>query len=162
MQMFPSNLLPTYPSGRIARVGELLNLGVINQQEAAKLLDFPDTEALVSRKTAPLEDIDRTLDLIVEDGEFNPPEPMQDLEYGVRTAIQVYSQSKINGVPEDRLELLRLWIVQAQDLTAQAQGQQGQQGGAPVQEQPVQPGLAPQDLQGTVTNIPNVSQIQRS
>ena len=63
------------------------------------------------------------MDLIVEEGEYSPPEPYQNLKYGIRKIQLAYLDYKWNGLEEERLEMLRQWIRRAQDLLDQAAAQ---------------------------------------
>lgn len=156
MKMFPVSMLPHEPAGRLAFVQDLMNSGLIPQQYALNLLDFPDLEQFVSRETAAVDDIQKTIDSIMEKGidGFTNPEPFQNLDIGVQMMHSSYLEAKNNDVPEDRLELMRNWIAMAEKLkamgTAPAQAAPQPEQAQPQQQAPMPggPALPQQGPQG--------------
>jgi hypothetical protein len=71
--------------------------------------------------TASIDDLLAVLDEILIKGNYVGPEPFQDLNTGITIFQQAYLRAKIDEVPEDRLELLRIWIESAQAMIAAAQ-----------------------------------------
>jgi hypothetical protein len=103
-----------------------------------KLLDFPDLKAFYNMANAGVEDIERQIEKMIDEGEYQTPEPYQNLAYGIRKMQQAYLMYRSQNAPEDRLELLRRWIEDANDLikTAQQEVMQSQQ---PQLAQPAAP-----------------------
>lgn len=127
MQMFPTSALSNTPSGRLQEVQELLQAGFISKEHGMKLLDFPDLEGFYNMENAPIEDIERQIELMIEKGEYQTPEPYQNLQLGQQMMQQAYLMYRSQGAPEEKLELLRRWITDADGLMAQAvQGAQQQ------------------------------------
>jgi hypothetical protein len=126
LQMFPTSMLPHDPAGRIQYVTELMQGGLINSDIGLSLLDFPDVEAAIDVQTAPTRDIEFTIGEILEKGEYNPPEPFQNLELGLKLFQSHYLLARSNGVSEDKLEMLRNWMNSAKALKDQQQQQQMQ------------------------------------
>lgn len=144
MDMYPTNLLPNTPAGRLQTVQELVQAGLIDQKQALSLLDFPDLEKVLTLKNAAIDNINRILDKIVDEKEYTTPEPYMDLELAIRLSQQYYLKAQNKGADEEVLSLLRQFIDQATQLLQRAQ--------APVQApmpgeggQPIaQPEQAPQ------------------
>ena len=113
IQAFPVSALSNTPSGRLQDVQEYVQAGFINRQDALRLLDFPDLEAVVSLETAAAEDISSIIEQMIDKGIYQSPEPYQDLAYGIKKMQSAYLRAKMNKVPEERLELLRRWIDEA-------------------------------------------------
>jgi hypothetical protein len=89
--------------------------------------------------TAAIDDIDRVIENITDNGKYDPPEPFQNLSLGVQMVQSAYLREKDQGLKEERLDLLRRWITEAQGLlTAQAQPP-GIQPGGPAQAAPMAP-----------------------
>lgn len=159
MQMFPTSMLPHEPAGRLAMVQELMESGMIPPEYGLRLLDFPDLESYLNLKNAAIDDLMDTLDEIINKGEFNPPEPYQDLQRGIEIFQAAYLKAKHDNVPTSRLSDLQRWMTQAKVLLdraamaqqnlgnpvmAQAQGQPQAQPGAENMAPPGQaPGAAP-------------------
>ena len=116
MQVFPTNLLPDTPEGKLQYVQEMMQAGLYTPEEGRKLLDFPDTEALNSILNADQEDIDLVIETFREKGEWLSPEAFQNLVLGVSRMQRAYLKAKLDKVPEDRLELFRRWIERAMQM----------------------------------------------
>jgi hypothetical protein len=141
MQMFPVSMLPHEPAGRMAFVQELVQNNMIPQEFALKLLDFPDLENYASLATAAIDDLMANLEDILVHGMYNPPEPFQDLQTGVKLFQSAYLRSRSEKVSEDKLEMLRIWIESAQSLLVSA----AQPAGPTTPQTEPEAGQAPQD-----------------
>jgi hypothetical protein len=139
MQMFPVSMLPHEPAGRLAFVQDLMNMGAINQDTAVSLLDFPDIEVPMDRKTAAMDDINKVIEAILDKGieGFSNPEPFQDLQNGIEMMHGAYLEAKNNNVDEEKLDLLRQWMAMAKAL--QQPPQQSAQPGSPPAPGAAQP-----------------------
>jgi hypothetical protein len=131
MKMFPTSVLPTEPAGRLAYVQELMNAGLIPQEWALELLDFPDIGSYTSLETAATQDILDTIDEMINHGKYTPPEPYQNLKFGMKTMQAAYLRGKHDNIPDARLDLLRRWISQADKMQQKAVA--AAQIGAPAQ-----------------------------
>lgn len=120
MKCYPTNLLASSPAGRLAQVQEMLAGGLIGPEEAKALLDFPDVERFMSLATAARDDVDMLLEMMIEHGEYQPPEPFMDLQLAIRMTQSAYLRARTDGVPEDRLELLRRFMGDAKALLEKA------------------------------------------
>lgn len=137
MQMFPTSMLPHEPAGRLAFVQELINSGMIPADWGLALLDFPDTEAYASLKNAALDDLMATMEQLAM-GEYQPPEPFQDLQNGIPLMQSAYLRYRLSGLPDTQLENFRKWIASAVKMLEKAQASQQQQQG-PAPTLPVEP-----------------------
>lgn len=116
MQTFPTSALSKTPAARLAEVQEMINAGMIAPNVGRKLLDFPDLMAEEEQENADQEDIEYTLDQIVDHGNYLPPEPYQNLELGVQMMQKAYLKLRTQDLPESKMELIRLWLEDAQNL----------------------------------------------
>lgn len=121
MQVFPTNALSSSPASRLQEVQELLQAGFISKEDGLKLLDFPDLEAMYSLENAPTIDIDWQIEKMIEKGEYQTPEPYQNLNLGIQKMQKAYLMYRMQNAPEDRLELLRRWMDDAQAMLDNAQ-----------------------------------------
>ena len=121
MEIFPTSALSSTPAARLADVQDLLSAGFISKEEALKLLDFPDLEASLNLLNADSTNLEKILETMMDKGEYFPPEPYQNLENAIRKTQQAYLMFKVQGAPEDRLELLRQYMEDAQNLLMRAQ-----------------------------------------
>lgn len=119
MKVWPTNLLPQSPAGRLATVAELTEAGFLDRSQAFSLLDFPDFEQFASLENAAINDIRFVITNIVDKGELNPPESSQDLDLGIRLLTASWLKYKNMGLEAPRLDMLLLWTEQATTLLAQ-------------------------------------------
>lgn len=140
MQMFPTSMLPHTPAGRLQWIQELINEQFIPREYGLKLLDFPDIDAYTAIANAPLDNLLDTLDDIIYKGVYAAPEPYQDLVQGVKLFQAMYLKCKRDKVPDERLDMMRDWInnaeVMLQSVAAQQQAIQTSQQGAGVTPNP--------------------------
>ena len=127
MKMFPVSLLPSTPAGKLQKTQELIQAGFIDKEQALSLLDFPDLDAVQSLATASLKLTEKQLYQISSEGKYTSPEPQQDLQLCISLAHQTYLKEKLDGLPEDRLELILRYIDDATRLVSQSQPAQAAQ-----------------------------------
>ena len=116
MQVFPISSLPSSPAGRKDEIIELLTIGMIDMPVAMQLLDFPDLSAEKNIQLAALENIDWITAEMLEEGNYHPPQPFQDLALGIARVNSVYLMAMTDGAPEKKLALLRRWMTAAEQL----------------------------------------------
>ncbi len=120
IQKYPTNLLPNQPSGRLDKAIELTQAGFLTKEESMSLLDYPDIKSITSLKTAKLDDIMLTIDLMINEGKKQVPQAYQNLELGIEWMQANYLKYRHRGVPERNLNLLLEWIDQAGLMLAEA------------------------------------------
>lgn len=115
--LYASSNISRTPAGRLQLALEWAQAGVITQDEARRLMRHPDTERAMSLYTAALEDIERCIEEVL-DGAILVPEPYQNLKMGNWRFQQAYLKAHADGAPEEILEALRQWMVQASAILA--------------------------------------------
>jgi hypothetical protein len=121
MRVFPSSILPTQPAAKMQTVVEWAQAGWIDKETAQDLMDFPDLEAATNLQVSPRRVVLMQLDAMIDSGEYQPPEPFMNLQLAKGLSQQYYLAAKNQGVPEERLELLRRYMEQIVTLEQQAQ-----------------------------------------
>lgn len=116
MKCFPVSLLSSTPSAKMSEVSEMMGAGIIDPEQGRRLLDFPDLESFNTVTFAKRSLIEKLFNEIVENGTFTPVEPFMDLAYVVDFGSNFYNLMKIDGLPESKLELIRLMIEQAEQM----------------------------------------------
>src|SRR5271165_734612 len=140
LQCYPISSLPQEPAGRLQTIQEMMQAGLIDPDAGRRLLDYPDLEEEESLSNAALDYLHEILDKMVDDGEYTPPEPFDNLQAARKLALEYYAKGKCAGLEEEKLELFRRFLSQLDALNAQAQAAM-----APPQPQPqAQPQPAPQ------------------
>ena len=154
IQCFTQSSLPKDPAGRLAKVTEMVQSGMISLQEGRRLLDYPDLEQIEKLANAGEERIFQILDDIIETGKYTPPDPFMDLQLATTLTTQyinLYGQAKLE---ESKAQKLRDFFTQIQTIKQAAQpppqpmapGQQAAPQAAP-QPTPTSP-LVPNGAQG--------------
>ena len=90
-------------------------------QTCALPICFPVTIQSYNFNNAGLEDIERAIELIIDEGKYETPEPYQNLQLGITKMQQAYLLYRSQNAPEERLELFRRWIEDAAALLKKAQ-----------------------------------------
>lgn len=120
IQCFNMSSLPRDPAGRMAKVTEMIQSGMISIKEGRRLLDYPDLEQVEKLANASEERIYQILDEIVEDGKYTPPDPFMDLILANDTVVQYYNLYSSAKLEEDKAQMLRDFFDQVQDLKTAA------------------------------------------
>jgi len=120
LRVFPTSFLASTPEDRWAQVQEMINAGFLSQDEAMALLDFPDLERVMNLRGSARRNIERLLQKILEsddpEKDYEMPIPAWNLELCKALALTTYLDAKLDGAPEENLE----WILQF-SLDAQAE-----------------------------------------
>ena len=112
IRLEPASILSRTPAGRSQQVVEWAQSGIIDTDEARRLLNHPDLERAADIQNASIEDIEATIEDLL-DGKFDPPEPYQNLAMGMRRVQLAYLKARRDGAPEEILENMRRWIESA-------------------------------------------------
>jgi len=116
IQCFTQSSLPKDPAGRLAKVTEMVQSGMITLQEGRRLLDYPDLEQIEKLANAGEERIFQILDDIIEEGKYTPPDPFMDLNLATQLVTQyinLYGQAKLE---ESKAQKLRDFFSQIQAI----------------------------------------------
>jgi hypothetical protein len=117
IRVFPVSLLPTTPSGRLQRVQELIQAGMMTREEGLAQLDFPDTEHWVSRATAHVSVIEKYIDRML-DGEPMVPEPFMNLRLAQTMVQNAYLQAIADDAPDEVIDILQSFMDQVDAMLA--------------------------------------------
>lgn len=116
VQCFTQSSLPKDPAGRLAKVTEMVQSGMITLQEGRRLLDYPDLEQIEKLANASEERIFQILDDIIESGKYTPPDPFIDLALATTLTTQyinLYASAKLE---ESKAQKLRDFFDQIQAI----------------------------------------------
>lgn len=148
IQCYDSSSLPKDPAGRLQKVTEMMQSGIIDPQEGRRLLSFPDIEQSDRLAKAGEERILKILDQIIEKGEFTPVDPFMDLALAEKLVVQYYNLYSEAKLEEERSQMLRDFFTQVQTLKQEAM--------AAMAPPPVAQPLAAPEPTPTNPMIPNV------
>ena len=138
IQCFDTSSLPKEPAGRLERVVEMIQSGMVDPQEGRRLLDFPDIEQVDKLANSGEERILKALDQIVDSGKYTPPDSFMDLDLALKLTTQYYNLYIPAKLEESKAQLLRDFFTQLQEAKALMMGPPP--GAAP----PVQPQANPE------------------
>lgn len=155
LQAYDSSSLPRDPAGRLQKVTEMMQAGIVTPQEGRRLLDFPDIEQVDKLENAGEERILKILDDIVENGKFTPPDPFMDLQLATKLATQYYNLYMAAKLEESKAEMLRNFFTQVLALQKQAQAALAPPPGMPAPQGGAQP-MANPTATPTSELLPNV------
>lgn len=114
LQSFPVSLLPSTPEGRLSILEGWLKAGLIDRAEYKRLSDFPDLEESRNLDDACFDLLEKALErMLYGDGEPLSPEPFFDLDLCISLGTKHYLKAHNDNVSEERLALVRDFIVAA-------------------------------------------------
>lgn len=149
LKAFPTSSLPDDPAGKLQTIQEYMQAGLISPMAGRRLMAMPDVEMSDNLANAAEDLLHKIIEGILDDGKYEAPEPFYDLQLAKTLSLQYYNYAKLNNCPEDRMKLLRKFMVNLDDLLGINQPQPsvmpGNTPGAPqaVPQPPPQSNLLP-------------------
>lgn len=109
-----TSALPSTPAGRLNFVSQMIQGGILTDtKRAQRLMQLPDLERDASLEEAAERNIARILELILDEGEYEAPEPYLDLELALKMGQARYNMAvQFKDIPEEHLDHLRRWLNQ--------------------------------------------------
>ncbi len=156
IQCFNMSSLPRDPAGRMQKVTEMIQAGMVSVKEGRRLLDFPDLSQMEKLANASEERIFKILDAIVEDGKYTPPDPFLDLDLATELTTQYYNLYVSANLEDEKVQLIQDFFSQVQALKMAAMPPPAAPGAAippqataqPLPESPLVPNAAQAPQQG--------------
>lgn len=116
IQCFNMSSLPRDPAGRMEKVTEMIQSGMITIKEGRRLLDYPDLGQMEKLANASEERIFQYLDAIVEEGDYTGPDSFMDLQLANDLVVQYYNLYVPAKLEEERAQMLRDFFSQVQAI----------------------------------------------
>lgn len=117
MKVYPSNLLPQTPFGKLSTIQDLIKIGLISEpKEAMGLLDYPDLQRHQSLESADIDDVDMIIGSILDSGKYVEPMPWQNLGLALKRMNSALLRARLDNAPDDRLTLMEQWLEQAAQI----------------------------------------------
>lgn len=161
IQCYDESFLPKEPAGRQAKLSEMLAANEITLSEFRRLSNFPDLKQSDQLAAALEERILQNLDAIVEDGKKGYTRPdnfmLDPSDLATTLTVQYINKYSITNLEPEKMDLLRTYFTQVQDVKAEvAQGQaQAQAAAQAAQQQQQQAQLPVQPPQQSVAPTSN-------
>lgn len=159
IQCFEESSLPKDPAGRQAKLSEMLAAGEITNQEFRRLSNFPDLEQSDKLAASLEERILHALDEIIENGDKNYADIAPDnfildpSDLATTLCVNYINLYATRGLEDAKMDVLRDWFTQVQNLKQAAQPPPPQ--GMPPQGQPsnMPPPVPPQASLAPTSNV---------
>jgi hypothetical protein len=142
IKIAPGNSLQDLPGYKVAAIQEAFQNGALNNEQYMALLDMPDFDGHLDMVTAPYEIVLDQIDAIFGDGREMLPDPHQDLTMAMSMGRNAYLRALIDGMEEERMEMMRAYIATAEEMLRAAS--------APAESAP----LAPAEAAPPAADIP--------
>ena len=126
MKVWPVSAFSSTPAAKLQEITEGMQAGLFDADTAMDLLDFPDLENKISLRTSKKKLVEKIYEKMVDTAEYMPAEPFMDLAYAIDYGQNYYCMCKMNEVPDDRLELIRRFMSQAEIILAAPQLEEGE------------------------------------
>jgi hypothetical protein len=126
IQAWPVSLLPKTPEGRLSFVSDLLQAQMVSPEMGRKLMNMPDLEAFFSLANAAVDDVEAAIERML-DGNYERPEPYQELSMAESTVQSAYLRGRAAGQTDEELDPLLRYLSDVDDMqqeAAQAQAAQ--------------------------------------
>ena len=117
LKAFPTSSLPDDPAGRLQTIQEYMQAGLISPRAGRRLMAMPDVEMSDKLANAAEDLLHKIYEEMLDDGKYRAPEPQYDLALAGQLYLSYYNYADLNNAPEDRMELLRRFKSQLDDLT---------------------------------------------
>lgn len=150
VQCYTQSSLPKDPAGRMQKVVEMIQAGMVSIQEGRRLLDYPDLSQIEKLANAGEERIFSYLDDIIETGKYNPPDPFMDLNLAETLTVQYINLYMPAKLEESKVQKLRDFFSQVGAIKAAAtpapvapQANVPQATAQPLPQSPLVPNAAP-------------------
>ncbi len=149
LQVYPTNMLPKTPEGRLATIQEYMQANLLSPEEGRMLLDFPDLKSVTGLEDAPLKYALYRIDETLRTGEPAAVDPYMDKPTTLKLAKRAHMRAVMDGAGPTKLGALEAFI---DALTADLEANQAGAANAPPPGQP----MARPDAQPTSNLLPNV------
>lgn len=123
-QCFPVSRLPRDPAGRLQTIQEYISAGFMTPRQGRRALDFPDLDSVESLSNAQEDMLSKVIDGIMDDGNYRPPEPTDDLALAKEMVLEAIQKARQFDDPDmyEKVDMLRRWNAQVDSLMKRAMG----------------------------------------
>lgn len=126
VQSHITNLFPRSPEGKLERVSEMMQNGLIEPSEARKMLQFPDLKMEEDLATAARDLIKKTVESILDGEEdYEQPTKYDDLQFALTYAVQNYNLARLKkNAPQEVLDRLLDYVSDIEDVMSELEAEQ--------------------------------------
>lgn len=118
LKVWPTNMLPSSPAGKMEWVERMMQAGLIDSLTGMMLLDFPDVEAHQSLVFSAVKQSLWVVDQVLYEDKDIEPKEWYDLERCIKYMQMGISNAEMEGAPEEVLERGMDFIAKAHAMLA--------------------------------------------
>lgn len=119
-RVYPISSLSQNPSAKFDELEKMFNAGVITMDQFKRQIGIPDIESEIELDQANVEIIQSNLDHMIMTGEYLAVEPFDKPDAILDLGGKFYNVCRRTGVPEERLQLIRNYLLDAQAMMERA------------------------------------------
>lgn len=149
LRVQPTSTLPGTLEGRLATANDMMKIGVFDVQDILEITQTGDLFATEQKKLASRRLVEKAVGEMLTEGTPYQPHSLLNLQEATLLATQMCNEAELKGVTQERLQLVRDFIVACQKMPQQqaATQQAGTSGaimgpGAGAVQMPGRPGPA--------------------
>lgn len=151
----PVSSLSDSPVARTETITDWINNKWIGRARGMEMLQLdPDLDREVELQIASLRRVDMMLNKMVDTGEQQHPDPYLQLDEALQVSLQVYNLVNSQGCPEDRLQLIRVWMDEIVALQQQPSQLNPAPAANPMAPMPGPAGAPPPGMPGQLAPMP--------
>lgn len=123
IRVMPASAFPSSPAGRIAAMQEMVEAGLMTQEQFLRFADVPDLKQISDELTAGRRMAEWQIERLLEGEPYDDrsrPLPEQDLQAAITTGQLRLVLATVRGVPQPQLESLRKYLGDAIAMQQQA------------------------------------------
>lgn len=141
----PTSMLARDFASRKQQVTEMVQAGLIEPQQARRLLELPDIDRELDLDSAPRTVVERAIDDMLRTAVYRAPDPVHDLAYAVTLGRNTLALEEMMGtdIDEPGMECVRQYTEAAREMLAAAEAAAAPPPPAMVPAAPMSPDGAP-------------------
>ncbi len=116
IKIFPTNKLSAQPSAKLEEVNLLMQAGLIGEDDARELLDFPDLDRFNDLASSKRDDVRDAIAACKRKGPQPTAHSFMDYDFAITLGEVMYSLWRRKGAPDRVLERLQNFIAHAKSL----------------------------------------------
>jgi hypothetical protein len=120
LRPFPVGRLSKDMATRQKQIDTWFAQGKISKSTAMRLEQVPDIDGFLDLVNASNDYVEAALDMMVEEGNYEPPTGLEDLTAAHEQAQSRYLQEKRFKTPQDRLDLIMKYVCAVEQLIDEA------------------------------------------
>lgn len=135
IQVWPTNILPETPEGKLQAIQEWTSSGFMPRDVAIGQMNMPILNDWVDDETAARDNVEMCISSIIDKGKYIAPDPVSNIDLCVSMSQSAYLHAQYDELEEHKVTMLQRFLEASlktqKDRAAQAQAMAGPPPGAP-------------------------------